>query len=115
MAAPIMEREAQYRSISIGRDLPVHQDAARCGAGHIQDGRTGRHLNHQLIGDLIASHAIVDLARVIAVVDHLQIRQHQIPGIQELRIVCNALAKNAIVFVPFAARLSHGHARQRHR
>jgi len=62
--------------------LPVHQDAARGGTGHIQNGRCGWHLDHQSVGQSIGADAIVHLATVVASIGQLQAGDDQISAVQ---------------------------------
>lgn len=109
-----MQREAQDGREPGRRHLPVHQDAARGGAGDVQDGGARRHLHDELISDLVAADPIVHLACVVPIVNHLQIRQHQVAALEYLGIVENSLAQLHLIFEPFAARLARSHARERH-
>lgn len=98
--------------ITIRTDFPMHVNAAGCGAGHIQHRRARRHLYNQIVCEQIGTDAVVHLATVVARIDHLQIGQHKVAGVEELHVVRSAVTQHGIAAIPFAPWIPHRHAGQ---
>lgn len=106
----VMQTVAGNWSVAGVAALPVDQNAAGSGTGHVEHRCSWWHLHDQIVGDLVRTDSILHLAAVISVVVHLQAAKHQLPRLGDLGIMDGSLVHKVVALEPLALRLAYRRA-----